>query len=108
MECPDSMVVGNDIEFKSVSFSQHIYWFWSINQIKTTNLSTYTTIENCYAPLTGSRLKVLGRVLTNTQIGSNQNVAIKEKCSHFQIRKSYLQIIILFFKKARWWDNEHL
>ena len=64
------MVVGNDIEFKSVNFSQHIYWFWSINQIKTTNLSTYTSIENCYAPLTGSRLKVLGRVLTNTQIGS--------------------------------------
>ena len=34
-------------------------------------------------------------MLTNTQIGSNQKVAIKEKCSHFQIRKSYLHIIML-------------
>ena len=74
-----------------------------INHIKTTNLSTYTPIENCYTPLIGSRpKKVLGRVLTNTQIGSNQKVAIKEKCSHFQIRKSYLHIIMLFFKKSRW------
>ena len=29
-----------------------------INHIKTTNLSTYTPIENCYTPLTGSRPKI--------------------------------------------------
>jgi len=51
------MVVGNDIEFKRVNFSQHIYWFLSTNHIKTTNLSTYTSIENWYASLTGSRPK---------------------------------------------------
>ena len=73
-----------------------------IIHIKSTNLSTYTPIENCYTLLMDPDQKILGRVLTNTQIGSNQNVAIKEKCSHFQIRKSYLHIIILFFKKARW------
>ena len=45
--------------------------------------------------------KVLHRVLTNTQIGSNQKVAIKEKCSHFQIKKSYLHIIMLFLQKSK-------
>ena len=102
VERPDSMVVGNDVRFKRVNLTQDTYYLWSVDHIKTTNLSTYTPIENCYTPLTGSKnQKVLGRVLTNTQIGSKQKVSIKEKCSHFQIRKSYLQIIILFFKKAR-------
>ena len=50
------MVVGNDIGFKRV-ISHKIYWLWSINHIKTTNLSTYTPTENCYTPLTGSRPK---------------------------------------------------
>ena len=57
MERPDSMVVGNDIGLKRVNLSQDIYWLWSVDHIKTTNLSTYTPIENCYTPLTGSRPK---------------------------------------------------
>ena len=57
VEHPKSMVVGNDIGFKRVNFSQNIYYLWSNNHIKTTNLSTYTPIENCYTPLTGSRPK---------------------------------------------------
>ena len=77
------MVVGNDIGLKRVNLSQDIYWLWSVDHIKTTNLSTYTPIESYYTPLTGTRQKVLGRVLTNTQIGSNQKVEIKKKCSHF-------------------------
>ena len=57
MELPNSVVVGNDIGLKRVDLSQDIYWLSSINHIKTTNLSTYTPIENCYTPLTGSRPK---------------------------------------------------
>ena len=57
MEHPKSMVVGNDIGFKRVNFSQNIYYLWSNNHIKTTNLSTYIPIENCYTPLTRSRPK---------------------------------------------------
>ena len=57
MECPNSMVVGNDIGFKRVNLSQDIYWLWSVDHIKTTNLSTYTPIESYYTPLTGSRPK---------------------------------------------------
>ena len=51
------MVVGNDIGLKRVNLSQDIYWLWSVDHIKTTNLSTYTPIENCNAPLTGTRPK---------------------------------------------------
>ena len=57
MEHPKSIVVGNDIGFKRVNFSQNIYYLWSNNHIKTINLSTYTPIENCYTPLTVSRPK---------------------------------------------------
>ena len=57
MEHPDSMVVGNDIGFKRVNLSQDIYWLWSVDHIKTTNLSTYTPIGSYYTPLTGSRPK---------------------------------------------------
>ena len=57
MERPGSMVVGNDIDSKGlISHKIHIDYDQS-NYIKTTNLSTYTPIENCYTPLTGSRLK---------------------------------------------------
>ena len=56
MERSNSMVVGNDIGFKGVNFSQDIL-IMKINHIKTTNLSTYTHTENCYTPLTGSRPK---------------------------------------------------
>ena len=73
-----------------------------IIHIKTTNLSTYTPIENCYTLLMDPDQNILGRVLTNTQIGSNQKVAIKEKYSHFHIKKYYLLLTMLFFKKARW------
>ena len=57
MERPDSMVVGNDVRFKRVNLTQDTYYLWSVDHIKTTNLSTYTPIENCYTPLTGSRPK---------------------------------------------------
>ena len=57
MERPDSMVVGNDVRFKRVNLTQDTYYLWSADHIKTTNLSTYTPIENCYTPLTGSRPK---------------------------------------------------
>ena len=100
MERPNSVVVGNDIGFKGVNLSKDILIM--IIHIKTTNLSTCTPIENCYTLLMDPDQKILGRVLTNTQIGSKQKVAIKEKCSHFQISKSYLYITMLFFKKARW------
>ena len=39
-----------------ISHKIHIDYDQS-NYIKTTNLSTYTPIENCYTPLTGSRPK---------------------------------------------------
>ena len=52
------MVMENDIGLKRVNLSQDIYWLWSVDHIKTTNLSTYTPIENCYTPLTGSRPKI--------------------------------------------------
>ena len=57
VERPDSMVVGNDVRFKRVNLTQDTYYLWSVDHIKTTNLSTYTPIENCYTPLTGSRPK---------------------------------------------------
>ena len=57
MERPDSMVVGNDIDSKGlISHKIHIGYDQSII-LKITNLSTYTPIENCYKPLTGSRPK---------------------------------------------------
>ena len=57
MERPDSMVVGYDVRFKRVNLTQDTYYLWSVDHIKTTNLSTYTPIENFYTPLTGSRPK---------------------------------------------------
>ena len=55
MERPGSMVVGNDIDSKGL-ISHKIYIDYD-QSYKTTNLSTYTPIGNCYTPLTGSRPK---------------------------------------------------